>query len=379
MEGEAQKFLNRASQSMLEFQVNTLCFEQKIQALMRECKEGLIEKDGSDSGKKNLTGWIKAFHTSNQESGVVITIKARAVEAGIRLSNLVIDFVFMMSRQEELAEKIWKFKSTLKWVTEDGNFNSMVIEKVLTLLEMAEGEVSEIKRSEQLKNKGKEVIVYRDQEERSNVGRIRVNKLLDQFFEQILYQIFDQFLEVVLRLESIISHRNLPAKSQMRMKKALSMLECELKQCEEVLEWIKEDVITMRKMFPLKLGLKLKDSKTTEARNLVASKIDELWGGLLDYSSEEDEENSLMYRIRCERIREMEINASLEIHESDFEPSSSEDDEGDDIQMSSAGVPSPEEEEGPPTSNEGVEVQQSNPETEVEAKKPSKGCCCCCC
>jgi hypothetical protein len=379
MEGEAQKFLNRASQSMLEFHVNTLCFEQKMQALMRECKEGLIKKDGSDSGKKNLMGWIKAFHTSNQESGVVITIKARAVEAGIKLCNLVIYFVFMMSRQEELAEKIWKFKSTLKWVTEDGNFNSMVIEKVLTLLEMAEGEVSEIKRSEGLKNKGKAVIVSRHQEERPNVGRIRVNKLLDQFFEQILYQIFDQFLEVVLRLESIISHRKLPAKSQMRMKKALSMLECELKQCEEVLEWIKEDVITLRKMFPLKLGLKLKDSKTTEARNLVAPKIHELWSGLLDHSSAMNEENSLTYRIRCERIRQLEIIANMEIHESDFELSSSEDDEGDDIQRRSTGFSSPEAEDVPPTSNEGVEVQQSNPETEVEEKKPSKGCCCCCC
>jgi hypothetical protein len=43
----------------------------------------------------------------------------------------------MMSRQEELAAKIGKFKSALKWDTEDGNFNSMVIDKVVTLLEMA--------------------------------------------------------------------------------------------------------------------------------------------------------------------------------------------------------------------------------------------------
>jgi hypothetical protein len=71
----------------------------------------------------------KKSDESNEES--------LAVKGGILLSHLLIDFVFMMSRQEELAAKIGKFKSALKWDTEDGNFNSMVIDKVVTLLEMA--------------------------------------------------------------------------------------------------------------------------------------------------------------------------------------------------------------------------------------------------
>jgi hypothetical protein len=86
MEGEAQKLLSNGIQNMCEFHAKTLTFDQKMRDLMRECKEGLTKKDGSDSGKKSLMGWIKAFPTSNEESGVVITrLKARAVDAGIKL------------------------------------------------------------------------------------------------------------------------------------------------------------------------------------------------------------------------------------------------------------------------------------------------------
>jgi hypothetical protein len=72
-------------------------------------------------------------------------------------------------------------------------------------------------------------------------------------FIKFLCQIFDQFLEVCLRLECITSHPSLPA-LQMFMK------ECGLKQCEEVLEQIGEDIMTWKKTFPAKVGLK--DVKT---------------------------------------------------------------------------------------------------------------------
>jgi hypothetical protein len=64
------------------------------------------------------------------------------------------------------------------------------------------------------------------------------------------------------------------------MKEALSRLECDLKQCEEVLEWIREDITPLKAMFPFEL--ELEDAKTTkETRNFMASKVHELWRGLL--------------------------------------------------------------------------------------------------
>jgi hypothetical protein len=381
MEGDAQKFLDKSVQKMLEFHANTLACEQKMQVLMRECKQG-IEKDGDRPGKMILREWLKVLGiVSNKESGVVVSIKVQAVEAGIKLSHLLIDFVFMMSRQDELAEKIWKFKSALKWVTEDGNFNSMVIDKVLILLEMADREMSEMKRSRELKIKGKAAFIDGGGQEERSSGRIRVHELFDQFFDLIIYQIFDLFLEVVLRLESIVSHRNLPADSEMLIKEALSMVESGLRQCEEVLEWIRGDIITLKKMFPLKLELK-KDAKTTETRILVACMIDDLWSGALDNSSEEVVEDAIfIHRGRSRRAKFNRKNQLRTIPEEDeSDVLLTEDDEGGDVnQMRSAGVTRAEVEQGQSSLNdEGVDLPESASETEVESEEPPKKCCCCC-
>nr|WAU86886.1 birch protein [Betula platyphylla] len=379
MEGEAQKSFDKASKNMLEFHPNTLAFEKGMQALMGECKKGLIKKYGDHSGKKSLMEWIEACHTSNEESRVVITMKVQAVDAGIKLCNLVIDFVFMMSRQADLAEKIWKFKYKLQWVTEDGNFNSMVIDKVLAVLEMAERELSEMKRSKELKNKAKAVIDDGNQEERLNVT-IRLNeRRQDRFFEEIMYQIFDQFLEAVLRLESVISHLNLPADSQMLMKEALSMMECGLKKCEKVLELIRAEIISLRKMFPLKF--EVEDAKTTETRNSVASKMDELWRGVVNQPSPKDEDDSFMHRIKAKYARETHMQGYLGDDEIDRDEDTDEDNEGDVHQVGSSGVARLEIEQGQPSLNEDGGLQESREmevEVEKEAKKPSNCCCCCC-
>jgi hypothetical protein len=117
-----------------------------------------------------------------------------------------------------------------------------------------------------------------DRDERSN-ERIRVQELVDQFFKQILYQIFDQFLEAVLRLELVTSHRKLP-NSGLAMKKVLSMLECDVKHCETVLKLLRQDIMALQTMFQFKS--EFEDVKMAEARNFVAPKIYELWIGLLD-------------------------------------------------------------------------------------------------
>ncbi|KAE7996296.1 hypothetical protein FH972_001028 [Carpinus fangiana] len=376
MEGDAQKFFDKSLQKMLEFHANILAFEQKMHIMMRECKKG-FKKDGDRPGQRSLMDWIKVREISNDESGVLVAMKVQAVEAAIKLSHLLIDFVFMMSRQDELAEKIWEFKSALKWVTEDGNFNSLVIDKVLILLEMAEEEVSEMKRSRELKNKGKAKLI--DQGERSS-GRIRVHELVDQCFEQTLYQIFDLFLEVVLRLESIVSHRNLPADSDMLIKEALSMVESGLRQCEEVLEWIRGDIITLKKMFPLKLELK-KDAKTTETRILVACRIDDLWSEALDNSSEEkDEDDSFNHTFRAKFERQNGMYTTSENDEIDFPGTSSEDDdEAGDVEIRSGVTRAEIEQVQSSLNNEGVDLPEPASEMEVEAEEPSKKCCCCCC
>jgi hypothetical protein len=327
MEGEVQRRLTNATKKMIDFQTNISGFETKMQALIRECKERLIKRAGN-SEKNSWTGWMKASHTSNDEESSfgsrsvitlktrVVIMKARVVIAGLELSNLVIDFVFMMSTRDELAEKIGEFKAAFTWASK---LNSMVIDKVVNLLEMVDREVRKITRSEELKNKGKSVIDDSDGDERSN-ERIRVQEVLDQFFKQFLYQIFVQFLEAFLRLEFITSHPKLSG-SGLRVKKALSMIECDVKHCETVVKSLREDIVALQTMFPFKS--EFEDAKMVEARNFVEPKIYELWIGLVD-----------VHRTRY--AREMEIQPSL---------------------------------------NEGVELQEPREEelveVEKEAKKPS--------
>jgi hypothetical protein len=359
MEGDSQKRLTHAIQNMLEFHSNILDFDAKMQAMMRECKERLIER-ARNSEKNSSMGWMKASHTSNEESSsrAVITMKARVVEAGIQLCNLVIDFVFMMSRRDELAEKIRKFKAAFEWATK---LNSVVIDKTVNLLEMADREVRKMRRSQALKNKGKSVIADGNRDKRSKERKIQVKQLVDQFFHEILYQIFDQFLEAVLHLEFITSHRRLPD-SELRMKTALSMLECDVKHCETVVELLRQDIMALRTMFPFEYE---EDAKMAEARNFMAPKIYELWIGLLD-SSEQD-----VHRIRY--AREMGIQSNLEgdVAAMNDEKDVVEDDLDDQKRYSV---------ELQPSLNEGVEFQEPREEqveVEKEAKKPSKVCYCC--
>ena len=178
-------------------------FERTMRALMRECKERR-KKDRND-GKMSLMECKEEFGVSRKENRALIVRKARSFEVRINMSQLLVDLVFMMSGKEEFEAKIERLKSTLKLVsTEDEN--SMVINKIGTLLEQA-------KRNEPMKGKwaGLEQtgLDESNQEESSN-KRSRAEDLFDQFRKKILHLLLDQFLELALHLECIMSHPHHP-------------------------------------------------------------------------------------------------------------------------------------------------------------------------
>ena len=69
--------------------------EQKLQILRSNCEEGF--KKDQDGWRKSLMECIKECNESDKEFGVLNAIKVQAVEVGIELSRLMVDFVFMMS------------------------------------------------------------------------------------------------------------------------------------------------------------------------------------------------------------------------------------------------------------------------------------------
>uniref|UniRef100_A0A7N2LQY6 Uncharacterized protein n=1 Tax=Quercus lobata TaxID=97700 RepID=A0A7N2LQY6_QUELO len=115
-------------------------FEQKMQTLMRECKERF--KNDRDDGKKSLMEYIEEcdIEVSDKEFRVLSVIKAHAFKVGINLSRLLVDLVFMMSGKEEFEAKIERFNSALEWIcTEDAN--SIVIKNIVILLDLAKTNV----------------------------------------------------------------------------------------------------------------------------------------------------------------------------------------------------------------------------------------------
>ena len=238
--------------------------EQKMRS---KFEEGL--KKERDSGKKSLMEYIKKCNESDKEPGVMNALKVQAVKVGIELSRLIIDFVFMMLGQEQWAEKIRLFKSSLKGCCIEDE-NSMVIKKILNLLEMA-------KIDEPIKGKwaGIEQTELDECNQKESLNRkSHIDDLYDEFLDQALGLLSHQFIELVLNLESFMSHPLLP-KSEDLMNVVLTEFKCRLKQSEEKLKGIGEDINELKAMLSSKVDRK--DEKMTEARIFVESMIAELW------------------------------------------------------------------------------------------------------
>ncbi|KAK4588964.1 hypothetical protein RGQ29_019818 [Quercus rubra] len=225
--------------------------------------EGL--KKGLDSRKKSLMEYIKECNESDKELGVMNALKVQAVKVGIEVSRLIVDFVFMMLGQEQWAEKIGFFKSSLKGCCIEDE-NSMVIKKILYLLEMA-------KIDEPIKGKWArmEQTELDESNQKESLNRKKhIDDQFDEFLDQALGLLSRQFIELTLNLESFMSHPLLP-KSEDLMNVVLTEFKCRLEQSEEKPKGIGEDINKLKAMFSSKVDRK--DKKMTEARIFVESMI----------------------------------------------------------------------------------------------------------
>ncbi|KAL4627779.1 hypothetical protein ACB092_05G190400 [Castanea dentata] len=238
--------------------------EQKLRS-----KFGGGLKKERDSGKKSLMEYTEECNESDKELGVMNALNVQAVKVGIELSRLIVDFVFMMLGQEQWAEKIGIFKSSLKGCCIEDE-NSMVIKKILNLLDMA-------KIDEPIKGKwaGMEQTELDESNQKESLNRkSHIDDLFDEFLDQALGLLGRQFIELALNLESFMSHPLLP-KSEDLMNVVLTEFKCCLEQSEEKLKGIWEDINKLKAMFSSKVDRK--DEKMTEAQIFVESMIAELW------------------------------------------------------------------------------------------------------
>ena len=202
--------------------------ELNLQILRHKCEDGF--KKARESEEKSLMNCVKECKESDKLFKVLNAMKVQVAEIRIELSRLMDDYMLMMSGKEQWAEKIGRFMSKL---------NGLSIKKIIKLPK-------------------REKIGERNLKKLLKI-RSPIDDILDKFLEQVLDLLCDQFIVIALYLESIMSHQLHP-ESQDFMKEKLTAYKCGLKQSEEMLKGIGENINILKAIFSSKLDCK--DEKT---------------------------------------------------------------------------------------------------------------------
>ena len=217
--------------------------ELNLQVLRHKCEEGF--KKARESGKKSLMDWVKECKKSNKLFKVLNAMKVQLAELRIELSRLMDDFMLMMSGKEQWAEKIGGFMSKL---------NGLSIKNIIKLPKKEKIEKRNLKKLLKI--------------------RSPIDDLLDKFLEQVLDLLCNQFIVIALHLESIMSHPLHP-ESQDFMKVELAAYKCGLKQSEEMLKVIGENINILKAIVSSKLDCK--DEKMIDDLYFMESMIVRYW------------------------------------------------------------------------------------------------------
>ena len=184
---------------------------------------------------------VKECKESDKLFKVLNAMKVQVAEIRIELSRLMDDYMLMMSGKEQWAEKIGRFMSKL---------NGLSIKKIIKLPKMEKIGERNLKKLLKI--------------------RSPIDDILDKFLEQVLDLLCDQFIVIALYLESIMSHQLHP-ESQDFMKEKLTAYKCGLKQSEEMLKDIGENINILMAIFSSKLDCK--DEKTIDDLHFTESMI----------------------------------------------------------------------------------------------------------
>ena len=217
--------------------------ELNLQILRCKCEEGF--KKARESGGKNLMDCVKECKESDKLFKVLNAMKVQVAEIRIELSRLMDDYMLMMSGIEQWPEKIGRFMSKL---------NGISIKKIIKLPKMEKIEERNLKKLLKI--------------------RSPIDDILDKFLGQVLDLLCDQFIVIALHLESIMSHPLHP-ESQGFMKEKLAAYRCGVKQSEEMLKGIGENINILKAIFSSKLDCK--DEKTIDNLHFTESMIVRYW------------------------------------------------------------------------------------------------------
>ncbi|KAL5774099.1 hypothetical protein ACOSP7_011656 [Xanthoceras sorbifolium] len=241
--------------------------EGKMRALM-EGREILLEKyNDQDVEKKNLMKWIRDCEAPGKEWIALKEMKDRAVELGADVCRMLGDLMFRLSEREEVLAKFHEFKSALQSLTDNKSF--MVTKKLISALEIADGEIRKREEVRLRKNKsnsgssaaGKQTDTSEEKLKKSISEGSQVDELLLQFYHEV-YQ-----------LDWMLNNPGLPES------KVLYPPKTDLKQYEKALKGIEKEVKKLKEKSSSIFASEVLNFESFWKR-VVEMKINDLWCGL---------------------------------------------------------------------------------------------------
>ncbi|KAJ6358677.1 hypothetical protein OIU76_000406 [Salix suchowensis] len=186
----------------------------------------LMSKDEKDQHrpKKSLVEWLRGHIELEEDWETVKEIKAEAVELATELFHLLVNLMFSLPKIDLVDTMFQGLFNSLKYQCKEEN--SMVIQRILALLEFADEEVKRLKRLKQVDIP--EEYSDTDQDDEFRGIELRENLIEVSHIDQLILQFFDS----ILCLESTLLREGEPDEG-VSVKDLLSALKDDLDRCRE--------------------------------------------------------------------------------------------------------------------------------------------------
>ncbi|KAJ6418073.1 hypothetical protein OIU84_001457 [Salix udensis] len=237
----------------------------------------LMSKDEKDQHrpKKSLVEWLRGHIELEEDWETVKEIKAEAVELATELFHLLVNLMFSLPKINLVDTMFQGLFNSLKYQCKEEN--SMVIQRILVLLEFADEEVKRLKRLKQVDIPEENSDTDQDDEFRGI--ELRENLIEVSHVDQLILQFFDS----ILCLESTLLREGEPDQGVI-VKDLLSVLKDDLDRCGKELKTIASRIDEVKAEYKCILG-----AEDHFIYEMMKFKINELWNQ--EFESEEDEDH----------------------------------------------------------------------------------------
>ena len=250
--------------------------ERKVGVSEKEPKKNLAIMAGQKTTNSFLVEFLRGCFRNRRDAewGILDEKKDRAFELGYKLSSLLARFLFLVSLKEpeEVIRRLVKFGASLKVLVADDQ-NSVIVEKVTTVLKMTYKELRDRNITEPDKVKDQRIM---DAEFKLLIEFYGVDKVLDRFMTELL------------SLNSVLSSPNVSV--------PLCLVEPGLNHCEKKLIGLQVVVETLEvyanctqesenisAIVQQKIQILWSEELQVCSPEFVSLEIEEEWSSLMDY------------------------------------------------------------------------------------------------